>query len=36
MVLFEGENHSLSRSGKPRHRLRRLKEILDWFDKYLK
>ncbi|MBQ7486288.1 MAG: S9 family peptidase [Clostridia bacterium] len=35
MCLFEGENHSLSRSGKPRHRLRRLKEISDWFEKYL-
>ena len=36
MCLFEGENHSLSRSGKPRHRIRRLEEIFNWFDKYLK
>ena len=36
MVLFEGENHSLSRSGKPRHRIRRLEEIFGWFEKYLK
>ena len=36
MCLFEGENHSLSRSGKPRHRVRRLTEIMNWFDKYLK
>lgn len=36
MCLFENENHSLSRSGKPRHRIRRLEEILGWFDKYLK
>ena len=36
MCLFEGENHSLSRSGKPRHRLRRLREIFGWFDTYLK
>ena len=36
MVVFEGENHSLSRSGKPRHRIRRLEEILGWFEKYLK
>ncbi len=36
MVLFEGENHSLSRSGKPRHRIRRLEEIVGWFDRYLK
>lgn len=35
MVLFEGENHSLSRSGKPKHRLRRLKEMNDWFRRYM-
>ena len=36
LCLFEGENHSLSRSGKPRHRIRRLEEIFSWFEKYLK
>lgn len=36
LVLFRGENHELSRSGKPKHRLRRLKEITEWFNKYLK
>ena len=36
MCVFEGENHSLSRTGKPRHRIRRLTEIMNWFDKYLK
>ncbi|RAO99542.1 peptidase S9 [Petrotoga sp. 9PW.55.5.1] len=36
LVLFRGENHELSRSGKPKHRIRRLKEITQWFDKYLK
>lgn len=36
LCMFRGENHELSRSGKPKHRLRRLKEITDWFDKYLK
>jgi dipeptidyl aminopeptidase/acylaminoacyl peptidase len=36
LVLFRGENHELSRSGKPHHRLRRLREILSWFDQYLK
>lgn len=36
LVLFRGENHELSRSGKPKHRVRRLKEIVGWFDKYLK
>lgn len=35
MCLFEGENHGLSRNGKPLHRMRRLKEITDWFEKYL-
>ena len=34
MVVFKGENHELSRSGKPKHRLRRLTEISDWFEKY--
>ena len=34
LCLFHGENHELSRSGKPLHRLRRLQEITDWFDKY--
>ncbi|MCM0647187.1 S9 family peptidase [Clostridium swellfunianum] len=36
LCMFRGENHELSRSGKPKHRVRRLKEITDWFDKYLK
>ncbi len=35
MVLFKGENHELSRSGKPKHRIRRLKEITGWMDHYL-
>ncbi len=30
-VRFAGENHELSRSGKPRHRLERFRIILDWF-----
>ncbi len=34
LCLFHGENHELSRSGKPRHRQRRLKEITDWFDRF--
>jgi dipeptidyl aminopeptidase/acylaminoacyl peptidase len=36
MVLFRGENHGLSRNGRPRSRVRRLEEIVDWMDKYLK
>ena len=35
-VMFYGENHELSRSGKPKNRVRRLKEICDWFDNYLR
>ena len=36
LCLFHGENHELSRSGKPKHRLRRLQEITDWFEKHAK
>ena len=36
ICIFKGENHELSRSGKPVHRVRRLREITQWFDKYLK
>ena len=32
MVTFRGENHELSRSGKPEHRMKRLKEITAWFN----
>jgi dipeptidyl aminopeptidase/acylaminoacyl peptidase len=35
IALFDGENHELSRSGKPKPRIRRLQEILDWFKVYL-
>jgi len=31
MVCFRGENHELSRSGKPLHRIKRLQAITDWF-----
>ena len=36
MVRFPGENHELSRSGKPKHREERFEHIMAWFDKYLK
>ena len=36
MWLFHGENHELSRKGKPVCRIRRLTEITEWMDKYLK
>ena len=35
LVAFIGENHELSRSGKPLHRLRRLKEISEWLFSHL-
>ena len=35
-VWFKGENHELSRSGKPLHRKKRLEEITAWMDTYLK
>ena len=35
MVLFHGENHDLSRTGKPHSRIQRLTEIGGWFRKYL-
>ncbi len=35
MCLFNGENHELSRSGRPRNRLARLREICSWFDSHL-
>ena len=31
LVLFPGENHELSRSGRPDHRVQRLKIIRQWF-----
>ncbi len=35
LVVFEGENHELARTGKPQSRVRRLSEIAKWFKKYL-
>jgi dipeptidyl aminopeptidase/acylaminoacyl peptidase len=34
-IRFPGENHELSRSGKPKHREARLEHILRWFETYL-
>jgi dipeptidyl aminopeptidase/acylaminoacyl peptidase len=36
LVLFPGENHELSRGGKPKHRVLRLESYLRWFDLHLK
>ncbi|MEO7146687.1 MAG: S9 family peptidase [Terrimesophilobacter sp.] len=35
LLIFPGENHELSRSGQPRHRLQRFEAILDWWQRYL-
>lgn len=35
LCMFKGENHELSRSGKPKHRIKRLEEITHWFDQHL-
>lgn len=35
LVIFPGENHELSRSGRPRHRVQRFEIILDWWKRYL-
>lgn len=36
LVRVPDENHELSRSGKPRHRLERFRVILDWFARHLR
>ncbi len=36
LVLFPGENHDLSRVGKPKHRVARLDHYVRWFDTHLK
>ncbi|GAA4154623.1 S9 family peptidase [Gryllotalpicola daejeonensis] len=35
LVVFPGENHELSRAGRPRHRLQRFEIILDWWARHL-
>ncbi len=34
LVWFKGETHELSRGGKPLARIKRLREITEWFEKY--
>ena len=36
LCMFYGENHGLSREGKPSNRISRLSEILRWMDEHLK
>ncbi|MGP3536762.1 S9 family peptidase [Microbacterium sp. RD1] len=35
MLIFPGETHELTRSGRPRHRVERFEAILDWWDRHL-
>ncbi|ASR37146.1 dipeptidyl aminopeptidase [Prauserella marina] len=35
LLLFPGEGHELSRSGKPRHRVQRFEAVLDWWRRHL-
>ncbi len=35
LVMFKGENHELSRGGRPKHRIRRLAEITEWMNNHL-
>jgi len=35
MVVFEGENHGLTRGGRPGNRIEHQRRILGWFQKYL-
>lgn len=35
LCMFKDEDHELSRTGKPKNRIKRLEEITNWMDKYL-
>ena len=35
MLVFPGENHELTRSGQPRHRVERFAAVLDWWERKL-
>jgi hypothetical protein len=35
LLLFPGEGHELSRSGRPTHRLARLEHVLRWWARWL-
>jgi dipeptidyl aminopeptidase/acylaminoacyl peptidase len=35
LVIFEGENHELSRGGRPGNRIERLRRISGWFERHL-
>lgn len=35
LLVFPGENHELTRSGQPRHRIERFDAVLDWWHRHL-
>ncbi|MFE5409816.1 S9 family peptidase [Microbacterium sp. NPDC056569] len=35
LLVFPGENHELTRSGQPRHRVQRFDAVLDWWSRHL-
>lgn len=35
LVMFPGENHGMTRTGKLHHQIRHLEEMVSWFEKYL-
>jgi dipeptidyl aminopeptidase/acylaminoacyl peptidase len=35
LLVFPGENHELTRSGQPRHRVQRFAAVLDWWQRHL-
>lgn len=35
LLVFPGENHELTRSGQPRHRVERFEAVLDWWNRHL-
>lgn len=35
LVIYPGESHGMSRTGKPWHRIHRLREVAEWFRLYL-
>jgi dipeptidyl aminopeptidase/acylaminoacyl peptidase len=36
LLVFPGEGHELSRSGRPRHRVQRLEAVLAWLERHLR
>lgn len=36
MLIFPGEGHELSRSGRPLHRVARFEAIIDWFNRWMR